>query len=82
MQMRGRRVCINGAWVDVVREARGWTASRDPANPIRATFMTYEMIRAMREGAEAAGIGEEALKPIFFENGMRLIREVLKTIGS
>jgi hypothetical protein len=82
MEMRGRRVCINGAWVDVVREARSWTASRDPANPIRATFMTYEMIRAMREGAEAAGIGVDELKPIFFENGMRLIRAVQKNIGS
>jgi hypothetical protein len=82
MEMRGRRVCINGAWVDVVREARGWTASRDPAHPIRSTFMTYEMIRAMREGAEAAGIPEDALKPIFFDNGMRLIREVQDSIGS
>jgi hypothetical protein len=75
-QMRGRRVCINGEWVDVSREALGWTATRDPVNPIRATFMTYEMIRAMREGAEAARVPESQLAPIFFENGIRLIREV------
>jgi hypothetical protein len=75
-QMRGRRVCINGTWVDVSREALGWTATRDPANPIRGTFMTYEMIRAMREGAEAAGISDRELAPVFFENAIRLIREV------
>jgi hypothetical protein len=75
-QMRGRRVCINGAWVDVSREALGWTATRDPSNPIPATFMTYEMIRAMREGAEAARVPDHELFPIFFENGIRLIREI------
>jgi predicted TIM-barrel fold metal-dependent hydrolase len=80
MEMRGRRVCINGLWVDVTREDRGWTANRKPDNPIRGTFMTYEMIRAMREGAEAAGVTENALKPIFFDNGMRVIRQVQQNL--
>ena len=73
MAMRGRRICINGAWMDVTRETKPWTATRNPENPIRGTFMTYEMIRAMREGATAAGLGDADLALIFFENGMRLI---------
>nr|MBC7244805.1 amidohydrolase [Chloroflexota bacterium] len=75
-EVRGKRVWINNSWVDVSRNKLSWTASRDPAHPIEATFMTYEMIRAMREGAEEAGLSTEDLRPIFFENGMRLIADV------
>ncbi|HUV07936.1 MAG TPA: amidohydrolase family protein, partial [Spirochaetia bacterium] len=82
MQMRGRRVCINDAWVDVTRDPLGWTANRSPGNPIRGTFMTYEMVRAMREGAEAAGLSVESLKPVFFENGMSLIEAVKRSLAS
>ncbi len=80
-EVRGRRVCINNNWVDVSRESLSWTAFIKGENAIQSTFMTYEMIRAMREGAEAAGISTETLKPIFFENGMRLIGDVRRTLG-
>jgi len=81
-QTRGRRVCINDRWIDVTRDDLGWTASRDPQHSIEATFMTYEMIRAMREGAEEAGLSTADLRPIFFENGMRLIEDVQHTLQS
>jgi len=81
-EVRGRRVCINDNWVDVSRKQLSWTASRSPEHPIVASFMTYEMIRAMREGAEEAGLGLDDLKPIFFENGMTLIRDVERTLQS
>jgi hypothetical protein len=81
-EVRGRRVCINGNWVDVSRERLSWTASRDPEHAIEGTFMTYEMIRAMREGAEEAGLSVDDLKPIFFENGMELIQDVESTLQS
>jgi hypothetical protein len=80
-EVRGRRVCINGQWVDVSRERLSWTASRDPEHPVEGTFMTYEMIRAMREGAEEAGLSVDDLRPIFFDNGMRLIEDVRQTLG-
>lgn len=81
-QLRGRRVCINGQWVDVTREPWAWTAHRDQAHAIEATFMTYEMIRALREGAEAAGLSLDEIKPIFYENGMRLIEETGRALES
>jgi len=77
----GRRVCINDRWVDVTRDKLGWTASRDSDHPIEATFMAYEMIRAMREGAEEAGLSTDDLRPIFFENGMRLIKGVQERLS-
>jgi len=43
--------------------------------------MTYEMIRAMREGAEEAGLSTDDLRPIFFENGMRLIESVQQQLS-
>jgi len=79
-EVRGRRVCINGNWVDVSRDSLSWTASRDPQHPVRGTFMTYEMIRAMREGAEEAGLSLDEIKPIFYENGMRLIEDTRRTL--
>jgi len=78
----GRRVCINDRWVDVTRDKLGWTASRDPDHPVEATFMAYEMIRAMREGAEEAGLSTDDLRPIFFDNGMTLIKDVQRTLQS
>ncbi|MGQ9493771.1 MAG: amidohydrolase family protein [Anaerolineae bacterium] len=75
-ELRGKRVWINNSWVDVSRDKLSWTASRDPTRPIEATFMTYEMIRAMREGAAEAGLNDDDLRPIFFKNGMRLIQDV------
>jgi len=80
-EVRGRRVCINGKWVDVSRGQLSWTASRDAEHPIEGTFMTYEMIRAMREGAEEAGLSTDDLRPIFFENGMRLIKDVQERLS-
>jgi predicted TIM-barrel fold metal-dependent hydrolase len=81
-QTRGRRVCINDKWVDVTRDRLGWTASRDPQHPVEGTFMAYEMIRAMREGAEEAGLSVDDLRPIFFDNGMRLIEDTRHTLES
>ncbi|NIV29845.1 MAG: amidohydrolase family protein, partial [Anaerolineae bacterium] len=81
-RLRGRRVCMNGQWVDVTREPWAWAAHRDDAHPIEATFMTYEMIRALREGAEAAGLSSDEIEPIFYENGMRLIEDTRRALES
>jgi len=59
-----------------------WTASRDSEDPVEGTFMTSEMIRAMREGAEEAGLSTDDLRPIFFDNGMALIQDVQRTLQS
>ena len=81
-RLRGRRVCVNGHWVDVTRGSWAWTAHRDEAQPIEATFMTYEMIRALRQGAEEAGLSLAEIKSIFYENGMRVIEDTKRTLES
>jgi glutamate-1-semialdehyde 2,1-aminomutase len=81
-QVRGRRVCINGQWVDVTREPWTWAAHRYGAQPIEATFMPYEMVRALRQGAEEAGLAVDEIRPIFYENGMRLIEDTKRTLES
>jgi hypothetical protein len=80
-EVRGKRVWINNAWVDVSRDRLSWTASQDLAHPVQGTFMSYEMIRAMRDGAAEAGLSDKDLRPIFFDNGMRLINDVKKRMG-
>jgi predicted TIM-barrel fold metal-dependent hydrolase len=74
--VRGHRVCVNGQWVDVTRDRYSWAAFRREGQPIEATFMAYEIIRALREGAERAGLDKEQLRAIFFSNGMGLIEDI------
>jgi len=80
-EVRGKRVWINTGWVDVSHDKLSWTASRDPQHPVQGTFMSYEMIRAMREGAAEAGLSDQDLRPIFFENGMKLLADVRRRMA-
>jgi len=74
--IRGHRVCVNKQWVDVTRDHYSWAAFRREGLEVEATFVAYEIIRALREGAERAGLGRQQLRAIFFDNGMRLIKDV------
>jgi uncharacterized protein len=74
--MRGRRVYVMDHWVDVVLEGYPASSYRIPANNIRATFMAYEIILAIKRAAERVGLSEQQLRAIFFDNGMRLLRNM------
>lgn len=78
---RGRRVCVNNQWVDVTRDRYSWAAFRREGLEIEATFIAYEIIRALREGAERAGLSKAQLAAIFFENGMRLVKDVRRRLS-
>jgi len=74
--MRGRRVYVMDHWVDVVLPGYPASAFRVPAEGIRATFMAWEIVLAIRRAGEAAGIGESELAGVFHDNGMALLRRV------
>jgi len=74
--MRGRRVCINNRWIDVVREPDQGSSFRLSSPNLPATFMVYEIARAVRDGALLAGLAPAQLAAIFYENGMAALRRV------
>ena len=80
-EFRGRRVCVNNAWVDVTRDRYSWSAFCREGLEIEATFVAYEIIRAMTEGAERAGLTREQLRAMFFDNGMKLVEDVARRNG-
>jgi len=73
--VHGRVVCVNGVNLFVTRDAYPWSLSR-PEEPVECTFMAYESLRAIRDGAERAGISQQALQAVFFRNGRDLIEGV------
>jgi hypothetical protein len=73
--VHGQVVCVNGINLFVTRDAYPWSLSaRD--NPIECTYMVYESLRAIRDGAERAGIARGTLGAIFERNGRHLIDDV------
>lgn len=76
--MRGRRVCVNDHWVDIVREPDQGSGYRVGLEQLQATFMVYEIIRAVRDAGELAGLSREQLAAIFYDNGMALLYAVME----
>jgi uncharacterized protein len=74
--MRGRRVRVMDHWVDVVQGEYPQSAYRVKAHGIHATMMAREIAIAVRDGARRAGLGADALRAVFFENGMRVLSGV------
>lgn len=72
--MRGRRVYVMDHWVDVVLSGYPQSAYRVASDDIRATFMAWEIVLAVRRAAERVGLDEAALHAIFYDNGMALLR--------
>ena len=71
--MRGRRVYVMDHWVDVVAEGYPPSAFRIASDGIKATFMAWEIILAIKRAGEAVGLSREQIKDIFYSNGMTLI---------
>ncbi len=76
--MRGRRVEVMDHWVDVVLDVYPDSEFRVQGNNIHASYMAYEIIRAIEDGAEIAGIPESEVKDIYWNNGMNLLKKVKK----
>lgn len=74
--MKGRRVRVRDHWVDVVQGDNPDSAYRVKASGIRVTMMAREIVIAIRDGARRAGIGSEALRAVFYDNGMRVLAGV------
>ncbi|MGC8786179.1 MAG: amidohydrolase family protein [Anaerolineae bacterium] len=77
--VHGQVVCVNGINLFVTRDKYAWSLSR-PDNPIECTYMAYESIRAIRDGAERAGLLDEVLRQVFYQNGRKLIDDVLANL--
>lgn len=75
--MRGRRVYVMDHWVDLVLEGYSASAYRVSSNNMRATFMVYEIILAIRRAAERIGLSEQQIHDIFYQNGMSLLEKVM-----
>jgi len=74
--MRGRRVSVMDHWVDVVLPGYPQSAYRVADSSIRATFMAWEIVDAVRWAAELAGLKRKELNGIFFNNGMAILKRV------
>ena len=74
--MSGRRVRVMDHWVDIVQGDVPDSAYRVKAKGIRTTMMAREIALAVRDGARRAGIGDERLRAVFYENGMHVLRGV------
>jgi predicted TIM-barrel fold metal-dependent hydrolase len=74
--MRGRRVYALDHWVDLVLPGPEPSAYRVITPDIRASFMVYEIVLAIRRAAERAGIAAGELQAIFHDNGARLLERV------
>jgi Amidohydrolase len=74
--MRGRRVYVLDHWVDLVLPGPAPSAYRIASEDIRASFMVYEIVLAIRRAAERVKISERELQAIFHDNGRRLLERV------
>jgi uncharacterized protein len=74
--MVGRRVRVMDHWVDIVMGDQPASAFRVNATGIHATYMAQEIAAAVITAAKAAGLGAEALRHVFFDNGMKVLRSV------
>lgn len=75
--MRGRRVYVADHWVDLVYEDYQPSAYRVLSNNMRATFMVYEIVLAIRRAADRVGLTAEEQAAIYYDNGMALLNGVM-----
>jgi len=74
--MRGRRVYVMDHWVDLVLDGYEPSDFRVMSDNMRASFMVYEIILAIRRAAERVGLSQKQLEAIFYENGKKVIDTV------
>ncbi len=74
--MRGQRVYVMDHWVDLVLPGYAQSAYRVQSENLRASFMVYEIIQAVRRAAERVGLDSQETEGIFHDNGARLLERV------
>lgn len=75
--MRGRRVQVMDHWVDLVLEGYPPSAYRVQSNNMRASFMAYEIVLAIRRAGEMSGLSDEKISDVFYNNGMSVLKSVM-----
>ncbi|MHB1001327.1 MAG: amidohydrolase family protein [Armatimonadota bacterium] len=75
--MRGRRVQVMDHWVDLVLEGYPPSAYRVQSDNMRATFMAYEIVLAIRRAGEMSGLSDEKMSDVFYNNGMSVLNRVM-----
>lgn len=75
--MRGRRVRVMDHWVDVVLDGYPESEFRVAGDNIHASFMAWEIVLAVADGAEMAGLTQEQTRGVFCDNGMAVLRHVM-----
>ncbi len=73
--VHGQVACVTGINLFVTRDQYAWSLSRAD-DGLDCTYMAYESIRAVRDGAARAGVSCDQLAGVFFGNGRRLIDRV------
>jgi hypothetical protein len=74
--MRGRRVYVLDHWVDLVLPGYPESAYRVQSEGLRASFMVYEIIQAVRRAAERVGLSRREAAAIFHDNGAAVLEGV------
>ena len=72
--MRGRRVNVMDHWVDIVLGGYPKSGFRVGSDDIHATFMLYEIVVALNQAAEMAGLSDEQRCAMYYDNGMALLQ--------
>ena len=82
LRMRMRRICENGAYINLVPPGLYGDVSDDPhmrevsaKEGERLSFFMYEELLAFRRAAEATSLGVTDLEDVFYNNAARLISE-------
>lgn len=76
--MRGRRVRVMDHWVDVVLSGYSQSAYRVMGENFRAGYMAWEIVNAITWGCEIAGIDSLERDKIYYDNGMTLLKRVIR----
>lgn len=69
---RGKNICINGEHYMVTRNAYPWSVSSTNLD-IKATYFTYEIIRAFKKAAEKLNLSKDDIKRVFYDNAVELM---------
>jgi hypothetical protein len=82
VRMRMRRICENGAYINLVPPGLYGDVSGDvhmrevnPAEGEQLSFFLYEMLWAFRQAAEACGLSAAEVEDVLYNNGSRLIEK-------
>lgn len=80
VRMRMRRICEDGAYINIVPPGLYGDVSGDPhmrdasqAEGEQISFFLYEMLLAFRRAAEACGLSAGEVEDVLYNNGARLI---------